>query len=66
MERSGGGWRLSMAVAMVVVSRCVGEILVGAEVREAQGKNVRAVIAQGERRPDASAAVDLVVVVNVD
>ena len=55
-----------MAVVVVVVSRCVGEILVGAEVREAQGKNVRAVIAQGERRPDASAAVDLVVVVNVD
>ena len=51
---------------MVVVSQGVGEELVGAEVREAQGKNVCAVIAQSESRPNASVATELVVVVNVD
>ena len=55
-----------MAVTVVVVSQCVGERLVGAEVREAQGKNVCVVIAQSESRPNASVATELVVVVNVD
>ena len=55
-----------MAVVVVVVSKCVGERLVGAKVRGAQGKNVCAVIAQSESRPNTNVAAELVVVVNVD
>jgi len=55
-----------MAVAVVVVSPCVGERLVGAKVREAQGKNICAVIAQSESRPNANVATELVGVVNVE
>jgi len=54
------------AIAVVVVSQCVGEELSGAEVREAQGKNVCAVIAQSESWPNTNVAAELVVVVNVD